>query len=212
MDRTQQAVDVFDRHARVYEHKYMDVSMYGESLDAFCQLAGKPDAAVLEIACGPGNITSYLLHQRPGFRITATDLAPKMLDLARMNNPEAEIRTMDGRDVGKLPQQYNGIIAGFFLPYLSREEAAQFITDAAGRLKHNGALYISTMTDDYSRSGIQASSSGDEMYVHYHEEQSLIRVMEDAGLHIRHLQRKEYIDGYGKPTTDLMIIGVKDDM
>jgi predicted TPR repeat methyltransferase len=209
MDRTQQAIHVFDRHAQVYEHKYMDVSMYSDSLDAFCRLVGKPHAAVLEIACGPGNLTQYLLQQRPDFHITATDLAPRMLELARMNNPDADIQSMDGRDVGKLPKQYNGIVAGFFLPYLSREEAAQVVADAAGRLKQDGALYLSTMTDHYSRSGVQTSSSGDEMYVYYHEEPQLINALENAGLHIRHLQRKDYMDGAGKPTTDLMIVAVK---
>src|SRR5690349_18694421 len=99
MDRTKMAVDIFNKHAQIYQHKYMDVSMYHDTLDAFCNSIPKHNAQILEIACGPGNITQYLLQQRPGFNILGTDLAPNMLELARANNPEAKFKEMDGRNI-----------------------------------------------------------------------------------------------------------------
>jgi len=209
MDRTQQAVDVFNRHAQVYQHKYMDVSLYSESLDAFCALMA-PGAAILEVACGPGNITQYLLRQRPDLRILATDLAPKMLELAKANNPGANIMEMDGKAIGSLERQFNGVVCGFLLPYLSKEEAGDFISAAAGRLLPGGALYLSTMEDDYNKSGIYKSSSGDEVYIYYHEERQLVRMLEACGLHIRHLQRKNYRDSNDVAVTDLVIVAVRD--
>lgn len=210
MDRTQQAVSVFNRHAEVYQHKYMDVSLYHESLDAFCRLVSKQDAAILEIACGPGNVTQYLLQQCPGFEILATDLAPKMLELAAANNPAAHVKEMDGREIGKLERRFCGIVCGFFFPYLSREEAERFIADAAGKLLHGGALYLSMMEDDYNRSGIHTSSSGEEMYIYYHEERHLVRALEASGLFVRFLKRIQYHDNSNAPVTDLVIVAVND--
>jgi len=40
-------------------------------------------AKVLELACGPGNITKCLLSKRPDLEILATDIAPNILELAK---------------------------------------------------------------------------------------------------------------------------------
>lgn len=54
-------------------------------------------AAIVEVACGPGNITKYLLNKRPGFKIGGIDLAPNMVELAKVNNPTASFQVMDSR-------------------------------------------------------------------------------------------------------------------
>ena len=42
---------------------------------------------VLELGCGPGNLSKQLLSLRPDLKITATDLAPDMLEIAQETNP-----------------------------------------------------------------------------------------------------------------------------
>ncbi|MCK6692047.1 MAG: class I SAM-dependent methyltransferase, partial [Thermoanaerobaculia bacterium] len=63
MDKTKTAVDIFDKHARLYQDKYMDTSMYHDTFDAFCDNITRQNAEILELACGPGNITAYLLKK-----------------------------------------------------------------------------------------------------------------------------------------------------
>src|SRR4051812_15408408 len=106
MDKNKIAVAVFDKSAKKYQDKFMDVSLYHDTFDAFCDLVTKKGAMVLEIACGPGNITKYLLEKRPDLKILGTDLSPNMLELARANNPLAEFVLMDCRNIGSLNQKY----------------------------------------------------------------------------------------------------------
>src|ERR1043165_1092851 len=101
MDYNEMAVNVFDRCAQDYQAKFMDVQQYSRSLDIFCAQV-KKDAGILELACGPGNITKYLLQKRPDLEILGTDLAPNMLELAKQHNPQAIFQLMDCRDIGKL--------------------------------------------------------------------------------------------------------------
>lgn len=204
MDKTKTAVDIFDKHARLYQDKYMDTSMYHDTFDAFCDNITRQNAEILELACGPGNITAYLLKKRPDLKILGTDLSPNMIGLAKANNPGAEFRLMDCRDLGTLDKKYDGIVCGFALPYLSKEEAIQLIGDAAGVLRPGGILYLSTMEDDYSKSGVQQSSTGDRMYLYYHQADYLTQALRDNGFTVVHVQRKTYADGSG--TTDLVII------
>ncbi|MEZ2440338.1 trans-aconitate 2-methyltransferase [Chitinophaga sp. RCC_12] len=206
MDKLQQAINVFDKRAVQYQDKFMDVALYHDSFDLFCNNIPKHEAAVLEIACGPGNITRYLLQQRPDIHVLGIDLAPNMLELARSNNPPAEFLLMDARDILQLNKLFDGIMCGFCLPYLSREEAVKMIGDTARLLAPGGVFYISTMEDDYARSGIQRSSAGDELYMYYHQADYLVNALEENGFKIMDLQRKQYPAADGSITTDLIII------
>lgn len=209
MDKTKLAVDVFDKFARQYQDKFMDTGLYHTTFDLFCGSITKKNADILEIACGPGNITHYLLEKRPDFKILGTDLAPNMLALAKINNPTAEFKIMDGRDMSTLGQKYDGVMCGFCLPYLSKAEAIKLISDAAHLLHPAGVIYISTMEDDYSKSGLETSSAGNQIYMHYHEAGYLAEALRENGFEITDLQRKEYPKPDGTPVVDLIIIAKK---
>ena len=205
-DNTQNVIALFDKHAKGYQEKYMNVDLYGDSLDLFCAQLEKQNAEVLELACGPGNITRYLLNKRPDLKILATDLAPSMLELAKINNPEASFQLLDCREVNTLGKKWDAVMCGFCLPYLSKEDAIQFIQDAANALNDKGLLYISTMEDDYSKSGIQYSSTGDELYMYFHQADYLTEALENNGFKLLDLRRKVYSMQEGVVTTDLILL------
>ena len=207
MDKTKIAIDVFEHCASDYQDKFMNVDLYKDSLDVFCNNIMLPNAQVLEIACGPGNITKYLLQKRPDLKILGIDLAVNMLKLAKINNPGAEFKVMDCRNIGTTENRYDAIICGFGLPYLSKEESKKLISDAFRILTSKGILYLSTMEDDYSKSGFKKSSTGEfEMYIYYHQADYLISSLEENNFEIIDLQRKIYAGLDNTQTTDLIII------
>ena len=205
-DKTQAAVAIFNRLAEAYQNKYMDQSLYHDTFDFFCKNISVENPQVLEIACGPGNITQYLLRVRPDLQIFGIDLAPNMIELAKLNNPSAQFEVMDAKTIGQLQQQYNAIMCGFCLPYLNKMEALQLIQDAAQILLPGGIIYLSTMENDYDKSAIQRASTGDEMFIHFHEAAYLIPALEENGFTILDVQRKVYPDGNGNETIDLVLI------
>jgi predicted TPR repeat methyltransferase len=209
MDNNQNAVNLFNKYADAYQDKFMNVDLYADSFDLFCKEINVTNASVLELACGPGNITRYLLDKRPDFKIMGTDLAPKMIELAQVNNPSAEFQLMDCRAFGKMNQTFDGIMCGFCLPYLSKEEAIQLIADASHILSPGGVIYISTMEDEYSQSGFRTGSQGDQMFQHFHQADYLTEALIQTGFTIIDLSRKEYPSGEGAKTTDLLIIARK---
>lgn len=209
MDKTTIAVSIFDKYAKEYQDKYMDVSQYHDSFDLFCESIAAQGADVLEIACGPGNITRYLLEKRPDLKILGIDLSEKMLALARQNNPSAAFRCMDARQIGRLVERYDAIMCGFCLPYLSREASEKLIADASGLLKRGGMLFISTMEADPERSGFERSSGGDEMYMHYHQASYLTAALRENGFLVVDLRRKDIPGMDSSVSTDLLIIASK---
>lgn len=209
MDKTKIAADIFNKYATEYQKKFMNVDAYGDSLDIFCSAIKKQNASVLELACGPGNITKYLLNKRSDLKIFGIDLAPNMIELSKQNNPSAEFKVMDCREINSLNKTYDAIMCGFCLPYLSKEEVIQLIVDASILLNPDGVFYLSTMEDDYSKSGFKKGSSGEEIFMHYHEAGYLTKALEENNFKTLNWRRQDYPETDGSTTIDLIIVSKK---
>ena len=206
MDKTAMAIAVFDKNAKNYKDKFMDQGLYENSFDLFCEAIDNQSASILDVACGPGNITKYLLDRHPGYNMLGIDLAPTMLVFAKVNNPSACFQLLDCREIGTLGEKFDGIMCGFCLPYLSKEEAKAFIATAATMLTPHGVLYISTMEDDYAKSGIKYSSSGDVIFMHYHQADYLLDALATNCFSLLHIIRQAYPNEQAKEATDLILI------
>jgi ubiquinone/menaquinone biosynthesis C-methylase UbiE len=211
MDKYEKTIETYNKVAKQFQNNFMDLDLYNDSFDKFCNMIEKQNADIFEIACGPGNITKYLLHQRPDFRIFGIDLSSSMIELAKENIPNADFKLMDCRDISQIDERFDAIMCGFCLPYLTREEAAKLISDASELLNPNGLLYISTMEGDYSESGFETSSfSGqEEIYIHYHQTDYLTNALTESGFKIMHVIRQDYPEPDGTLTTDMIFIGQK---
>lgn len=209
MDKTKIAVSIFNKYADLYQNKFMDVSLYHTTFDLFCKAIEKQNAEVLELACGPGNITNYLLKKRPDLKILGTDLAPNMIELAKQNNPTATFSILDCRNILSLNKNYNAVMCGFCLPYLSKEETKQLFIDTFKLLTSGGVFYISTMEDDYSNSGFRKGSQGDEMFMHYYLERDLNLMLREIGFKIKTVNRVKSEMTDGSVVTDLILIAEK---
>ena len=173
MDTYKTTFETWNKVAKSYQDKFMDLDLYNDTYDLFCKLIEKKNSTVLEIGCGPGNITKYLLEKRPDFKITATDVAPNMIALAKENNPSANFLVLDCRELNKLNEKFDAIMCGFCLPYLSKEDCAKLIKDSSSLLNSGGIIYLSAIEGDYKNSGYEAGSTGDKCYVYYHDEDFL---------------------------------------
>lgn len=167
MDKNKETFDTWDKIALAYQDKFMDLKIYDETYDQICEQISTKNAKLLDIGCGPGNITKYILSQRSDFKILGIDIAPNMIELAKKNNPNAEFRVMDCREIGQLEEKYEGIIAGFCLPYLNDEEVKIFLKDAHHLLHKNGFLYFSFVEGSPDQSGFKKGTAG-RVYFHFH--------------------------------------------
>lgn len=206
MDKSRIAKEIFNEGAEVYEEKYMELELYHDVLNAFCTLLPRENAHILDAACGPGNISRYLSSQLADCSILGIDLAPNMLTLAQKHVPKGVFKEMDCRAISQLGQQFDGIICGFGLPYLSNDEAVQFIKDARQLLRPEGVLYLSTMEGKYSQSGFKKPGSGTtkKLFIYYHEFDYLHSALQENGFEVVLINRKKMNE---QADTDLIFIG-----
>lgn len=177
MDRYTETFETWNKVASLYQARLMDLDLYDKTYDFICNSIIKKNAEILEIGCGPGNITKYLLSKRPDFNIYGIDIAPNMIELAKKNNPTANFDVMDIRKIGDSARKFDGIVCGFCLPYLSGKDCEKLILEAKNLLNDNGFLYISFVEGIPNKSAFQVGSSGDRVYFYYHSLDKLKAVL-----------------------------------
>ena len=207
MDHSEHAASVFNKYADTYEERFMDVSMYSKSLEYLINNLAPTQLKVMDVACGPANISKYLLDRNSALEIAGIDLSENMISLAKKNIPTGNFQLKDARDILSLNLKFDLIISGFCFPYLTKEEVIQFISDASKCLNAGGYLYLSTMEKPYSTSGLQKGSKGDEIMMHFHEEEYLSATMNANGFSTIFIDRVITTNTVGEEVVDLCMVG-----
>lgn len=172
---------IWSKIAPLYETQFMHLRIYDESYAFFCRQFPRQDPRLLELGCGPGNITAFLFQQLPEASILCIDYAANMLAIAEKNNPKAEFMLLDARQIRTLNTVFDGIAIGFCIPYLSPSECRQLFHDCASLLTEKGLLYLSFVPGEVSASGIHTNTCGDSLYFHYHPEEDVRAWLTAAG-------------------------------
>lgn len=167
-DRYTETFTTWNKIASLYQDRFMDLDLYNETYDFVCNAITKKRAKLLDVGCGPGNISRYLLSKRPDFTILGIDVAPNMVELAQKNNPTASFATLDIRQMDEIKTKYDGIVCGFCLPYLAPAACTKFISDCSQLLNEGGLLYLSFVAGDPAKSGFQTGSNGDRSYFYFY--------------------------------------------
>lgn len=211
MNNFEISVGKFNEFANEYASRFMAVDSYKESLDLFCDLSRSNTPRILELACGPGNITNYLRTKFPKNEILGIDLAPKMIEIAKQTVADADFRVMDVRDISTLDGTFDMAMCSFCFPFLSLTDATKLVADCAEKLNNGGLIYISTMEGTQDEAGFEATSfSGNsEIYFNYFEQHQLEEMLIVSGFHIESIKRQEYTEADGTLSTDMIFIGSK---
>lgn len=160
----------------------MEPMCYQDSYDLFCAGITPKNASLLEVGCGPGNITKYLLSVLPDLKIDATDLSEEMIRVAKTLVPQAHFQVMDALLINQLAKNYDAFVCGFCIPYLDISECRQLFEVSAAVVRSGGTGYFSWIEDAYTQSGFRPTSdgkSGCQMY--FYTKEQLQEMLEKSG-------------------------------
>lgn len=191
MDPYQETFNTYNKIADIYLEKFMELDIYNESYDFFCQYLENPTAKILELGCGPGNISKYLLSQQPTYQIFGIDMAPNMIDLAKQQNPTATYEMLDCRDIHRIKQKFNGVIGGFCLPYLSPKDCYKLFADVYILLEDQGIAYFSLVEGSYDLSGYKIGNGG-RVFFYYHSLEGFIAVLKKLNFELLQVLKIRY--------------------
>ena len=209
MDKYKETFQTWNKVAHLYQDKFMDLDLYNESYDFICNSVAKNKAKVLDVGCGPGNISKYLLAKRPDFDILGIAVAPNMIELAKKNNPSAEFIVMDSRNSNEIESKFDAVICGFCLPYLSESDTEKLVQDCYNLLNENGLLYISFVEGNPEESGFISSSSGERVFFHFHDLNELQKLLTSSGFEKQNVIKVEYPKSENEVEIHTIVISFK---
>lgn len=178
---TAQTVATFDKHAKAYRDAFVLLPSYLATFDALADRMQPGHTRVLDLACGPGTLSLHLKSHFPGLEITATDLSPQMLMLAKEALPDGEFHCVDLRDTASLAGEFDVIACAFGLPYLDSHSATQFLRDCTAKLAPGGLLYLSFIECDTTPHS-QTNRHGDSVWRQGHCPADLVAQLSALGL------------------------------
>lgn len=199
-------VATFNRLADRYAEKYFHLDRYDRLLERFVKRIESSGASILDVACGPGNVSAYLATLSPNLQLVGVDLAEEMVQQARRRVPSAEFMVKDCRHIDELKQVFDAAVFAFGLSYLTDDDATRFFKSLNTILAESALLYLATITGDPSRSGFETSSRGDSIYLEYRSVNDIVSMVERAGYKVDFMEVIASPANAPKPTQDLILI------
>jgi SAM-dependent methyltransferase len=205
-DHCLMSVATFSRLADRYAEKYFHLNLYDPYLERFVKRIEPPNARVLDVACGPGNVSAYLAKVRPDLKLVGIDLAEGMIKQAKLRVPSAEFLVQDCRHISEFGHAFDAAAFAFGLSYLTDDDAARFFTSLNATLTDAALLYLSTITGLPGESGFEASSSGDRVYLHYRSVGDVLSLVDRAGYSVDFTEVIASPANASKSTQDFILI------
>jgi len=197
------SIKAFNSSVSQYEKTISKLENYNHTYDFLLNII-EDESQVLDLACGPGNISSYLCAQK-NLHITGYDLSEEMLRAAEHKLPHGKFYNKSIIDFTE-KQIYDVVVNGFGLPFLDESQMIESIQSSYKVLKSNGIFFLSFMKGEGSCLEKPSFNKEAEILFYYHKEESVITILNDVGFSILKKWNLEYLENDGSVTTDLVII------
>ena len=139
--------------------------IYDNWLDKFKNYIEKVDTPIIDLGCGIGNDTLYLINKNK--KVISVDFSEKALQILKKNIPAAQTVKMDIENNYKLKQNsVDLIIANLSLHYFNEEKMFDIIDKIRDTLKTDGILIFRVNSINDSNYG---SNSEFEIENHYYK-------------------------------------------
>lgn len=152
-------------------------------IDEYASFLPKP-SRILDLGCGVG-LNSFILSEN-GYDVIGVDIAPKMVQFARLNAPKANFVCGDFFDL-QLDIKFDGIVMMAFIHLFPKEVAMKILIKLKDIISDDGAIFIATTVSDESKEGyFEKDGYGDKTkrFRKFWTENELVNTLRTCGFHV----------------------------
>lgn len=199
--------EIYNKYAKSFDEKIAGLSIYDPSYDHLLTKIHRR-SEILDLACGPGNVSFYLKKKKPELSITGIDMSEEMIHIAKRKIPDGLFYVADifQTDFGK---RFDCVVCAFAIPYMNREEILEALSIIRKHLKPAGIYYVSFMSGEKEGFEKTSFSEDDRLYVHYHPKEFISTQLARYSLPILREFAIDYPEMDGSITKEIVFIGSK---
>lgn len=198
---------VYEKYAKNFNEKIASLTLYNESYNYLLNFI-RNGSAVLDLACGPGNVSSTIKTVKPRLAITCVDISEEMIAIAKTRIPSARCFVGDICEV-TFQNEFDCVICAFAIPYLDLMETGALFEKINQSMKNEGVFYISFM--EGSKKGFEKTSftGNDELFIYYHPQKAVLELLNQSSLSVIKTFEVDYHEMDGTITKEIIYIGKK---
>ncbi|MCB0733031.1 MAG: class I SAM-dependent methyltransferase [Bacteroidetes bacterium] len=197
-------IALFDSYAQVYHERYGDVSRYAQSLQHLLHQLPNSPQAILDLACGPGNLSAYIQNHRKTDHFTLLDGSPAMLQLASKQFPEAVQHCCHSTDLVGLGIVADVVLCGFLLAYLSPSDVLSTMRGIETSLKRGGILFLSVQILSNAASVVEYRDGAVTTW--YHTQEDLMAILQQLDFELIYSESMEPEEAAVENEMELILI------
>jgi predicted TPR repeat methyltransferase len=196
---------VYKKYATGFDEKIASLEIYNESYD-FLLKKIQDGAAILDLACGPGNVSHYLKRHKPGLKITGVDISEEMIDIAQTRIQDGKFIARDICEV-EFSAKFDCVICAFGIPYLDLNETAKVFKIISKSLYDNGHFYISYIEGSKQDFAKQSFTDNEELFIFRHPEIDILEILDQQALSVIKRFDIDYHEKDGTIIKEIIYIG-----
>lgn len=196
-------IDFYSTYSKQFSQTIANSKAYNQSYIDFVAHA-KYKNTLLDLACGPGNVSAYIRTLLPRIRISCVDLSDAMLSLAQQNVPDASCYKSDILNITIPQSTFDLIICAFGLPYIHSNELQQFVQEVT-KFSHVGtSVYVSCMEGNTMQQEQMSFANNNLLQVQRHSKQSIIDSFTTEGFLLTDYRNQPYTEPDNRITNDMI--------
>ncbi|QRO01939.1 class I SAM-dependent methyltransferase [Archangium violaceum] len=174
---------VYGEIAGIYEAFFPSLHRYEGRVERFLAEAVAPGRRVLDVGCGPGQLTRGL---DPAVAVVGVDLSPEMIDRARSGRPSGEYRVHSYRE--PLPEELGRFDVALAVGCLDFcDDLGRTLRHVSGALEPGGRLLFTVLErrpglEGHEEARRRVQTADTEVTLYFWSFEETARALLDAGL------------------------------
>ncbi len=201
-DVTAITVDTYNTIAQPYSEKYFTDTSDFAHIESFISRI-KPHGSVLEIGCGAGQFSQYLISK--GFSVIGIDLSDAMLTLAKEHVPQGDFQTMDMRSLSFPDSMFDGVIAPYSLIHIPDAEVTETLKGFSRVLTSQGRICLIVQQGDADHMVTEPFAPDKQIFFNFFTPERIQAHVQEAGFTTIEIKTISCDDPYALGTEILYI-------
>ncbi|MEZ5173076.1 MAG: methyltransferase domain-containing protein [Bacteroidia bacterium] len=178
-------IEIFNRYAIEYDSKFGAETYKTALLHKFTEMLPDSLIQVLDMGCGPGNLSKFIHLNRPDSKFTLVDGSVEMIHVAQSKGLPGDF--VHAPFSGKLhfEKRFNAIVCSFLANYLLKDELHELIALLSSTLMKQGLLYFSLYTKDNPEFMLHSNAKNEKIITYIPNENNVIDLLKEYNLAIQ---------------------------